>query len=116
MSINIVVKLTVEGLHHWPDCPIEEVSYLKNLHRHLFYITCKKEVSHADRDIEIIQLKHKIKEFLNRIWGHEVYKCHFFGRMSCEEIAMELITNFGLNYCEVLEDNENGAEVIAVIK
>ena len=113
--ISIVVKLTVEGLHHWPECPIEEVSYLKDLHRHIFYITCKKEVSHTDRDIEIIQLKHKIQDFLKQFWWSKEYNCHLFNRMSCEDIASQLVMNFQLNYCQVLEDNENGAEIIETL-
>ena len=36
--------------------------------------------------------------------------------MSCEMIARELAEVFDLFYCSVLEDNENGAEVIDTTK
>lgn len=106
MTINIIVKLQVEGIHHWPECPIVEVDFLKYPHRHIFHITCKKQVSHEDRDIEIIQLKRKINDYLiQRFNGN-------FEKMSCEMIAIHLINKYELCYCSVLEDNENGAEVI----
>lgn len=113
MKTNIVVNLTVEGLHFWKTCSIKEVDFLKNTHRHLFYITCKKEVAHDDRDIEIIMFKRRIKEFLKEnYYGDGIILK--FGSMSCEMIAKELVQEFNLTYCLVLEDNENGAEVINI--
>ena len=49
-------------MHQWENCPIEEVAYLKDLHRHTFFIECKKEVTHDDRDIEIICFKREIND------------------------------------------------------
>lgn len=112
MTINIIVSLQVEGIHCWPECPIEEVSFLRDPHRHTFFIECKKEVNHTDRDVEIIQLKHKMVDFLGDNYFCHRAKTHLFNRMSCEDIALILVRNFDLNSCSVLEDNENGAEVI----
>jgi len=53
---SVVVTLQVEGVHYWEDCPIPEVAFLKNLHRHIFHIKAMKTVQHNDRDIEIIML------------------------------------------------------------
>jgi len=111
MKRNIIVKLQVEGIHCWPECPIEEVSFLRNPHRHIFHIECKKEVFHNDRDIEIIQLKRQIGFYLYSQYGNN-HQVHQFNSMSCEMIAQELVEKFNLNYCKVLEDNENGAEII----
>ena len=108
-KIKIVVKFTVEGLHKWKDCNIEEVMYLKNLHRHLFYIRLEKEVSHNDRDIEIIKFKKSIIDYLNYKWYDDKYKCLMFNNMSCENIAEHLYYKFLASSVEVLEDNENGA-------
>ena len=114
MRTNIIVTLQVEGIHSWPECPIREVEFLKHPHRHIFHVECKKEVTHDDREIEIIQLKRRIRFYLLEQLGVG-YKgaegCNF-GRMSCEEIAKDLLKEFELNYCKVLEDNENGAEVL----
>tara|TARA_B100001057_G_scaffold409402_1_gene424062 strand:- start:266 stop:607 length:342 start_codon:yes stop_codon:yes gene_type:complete len=106
MKTNIIVKLTYAGIHCWKDCPLELVKYLRHPHRHTFYITCKKEVNHDDRDIEIILFKKNILDYIDTVYNGD------FGTMSCEMIAKDLVLEFGLNYCEVLEDNENGAEVM----
>jgi hypothetical protein len=105
MKKFITIKTVYEATHNWPDCDIEEVSYLKNEHRHQFYITCSKEVNHNDRDIEIIQFKKAINEYLGSYGGK-------LGSISCEELAERLIKEFHLSSCKVLEDNENGAILI----
>lgn len=107
--MRIVIKIIKEGVHYWQDCNIDEVSYLKNLHRHLFYIRLEKEVNHNDRDIEIIQYKHLIEKYLNDKYYDVNLNLLNFQGMSCESIATELQNNFDLNLVEVLEDNENGA-------
>lgn len=116
MKTNVIVKLQFEGLHHWPGVvehkELEEVHFLSALHRHIFHVTAKKEVTHDDRDVEIIKLKRNIQEYLNRRYWTEGANCHHLGAMSCEMLAKELAKFFGLNYCEVLEDGENGAEYI----
>lgn len=112
MNTRIVIKFSVQGLHFWNTCNIESVSYLKNTHRHLFYFRCEKEVTHNDRQIEIIEFKSRILEWLNH-----TYQCpnscnHLnFQSLSCEDIAMQTLNKFNLDLCEVLEDNENGAIV-----
>ncbi|HBH48817.1 MAG TPA: hypothetical protein DDX98_09260 [Bacteroidales bacterium] len=102
---NIIVNLQYEAIHHWPGCDIPEVSFLKDKHRHIFHICCKREVQHDDRDIEIIMFKRKILKFLQSNYNGD------FGSMSCEMIANELAYIFKLSYCSVLEDGENGAEI-----
>lgn len=108
---RIVVKLQVEGTHNWSDCDIDEVDFLRHTHRHLFYIRVEKEVKHNNRDIEIIKLKHDIKEFLDFYYYKQNVRTHCFGDYSCEDIAEIILKRFDLNLVEVLEDNENGAIV-----
>lgn len=105
MSIKtaVVVKLEVEGVHHWPECPIEDVAFLRDKHRHMFHIAASKLVTHDDRDVEIIMLKRKITAYIGIIYD--------FGPKSCEMIAKELLEKFDLWSCSVLEDGENGAHV-----
>lgn len=114
---NVVVKLQFEGIHCWPQVvehpELEPVHFLAALHRHIFHVTAKKWVSHADRDVEIIMLKRNIQEYLHRRYFTENANAHFLKNASCEMIAEELLKYFGLEYCEVLEDGENGAEVYA---
>lgn len=99
----------MEGIHHWPTCPFEEVAYLRLPHRHMFHFKALVNVSHDDRDVEFIILKHMIREYLNETYWHDEFKCLFFGPMSCEMIARELMEEFNLSQCEVGEDGENGA-------
>jgi hypothetical protein len=113
MQINIVVRLQVDGLHHWPSCDIEEVAFLRDIHRHMFHIEAKKIVNHEERDVEIIKFKRDIQDYLYSQYWNGNMRSYFFGPMSCESIARELVEHFKLSYCSVLEDNENGAEVFA---
>jgi hypothetical protein len=104
LKINkkIVVNLQIEGIHYWKDCNIKEVEYLKNPHRHTFFIEVHKEVTHNDRDIEIIMFKNKIINY----FGSQPVQ---FENKSCEDIAEYILYTFEACYVKVLEDNENGA-------
>lgn len=109
MKTEVYCTLQVEGTHNWPNCPYEEVIYLRVPHRHVFHIKAYKEVFHDDRDQEFIMLKHKIQKYLKTEYFGVTQQMCVFGAMSCEMIARELIDEFGLSRCEVNEDNENGA-------
>ena len=111
MTVNVIINTQVEGLHNWPGCDIKEVEFLKYPHRHIFHICCKKEVTHDDRDVEIIMLKKRINNFIDENYRELHTDFIDFGSMSCEMIARELLEEFNLNYCSVLEDGENGAEI-----
>ena len=106
VRVDSVVYCTLqfEATHNWPECPFDEVAYLRNEHRHLFHIKAFKRVYHDDRDTEFIMLKHTIEKYLN-----ETYAEHKFGRKSCEMLARELAEKFDLCQIDVSEDNENGA-------
>lgn len=112
MLRQIKIKLQVEGLHNWPEAAevFPDVAFLAYPHRHIFYITATKVVTHNDRDIEIIRFKRQILQYLNNCYGN-VEGYLDFGRMSCEDISEELFNQFELQYVEVLEDNENGASL-----
>ena len=108
LGMFIKIKLQVEGTHSWPECPIEEVKFLRSEHRHIFHIMCMKKVTHEDRDIEIIKFKREIKAHVEAMRDPELS----FGRSSCETIAKAIMEKFGCVVVEVLEDNENGAYLI----
>ena len=63
---NIIVKLQIEGLHNWPEARqiLPEMGFLSDMHRHMFWISVQKKVTHDDRDIEIIQFKRQINTCL----------------------------------------------------
>jgi len=102
MTTEIIVKLQIEGYHQWQECNIDEVSFLKNQHRHIFYLDVRKKVTHFDRDIEIILFKRNILEY----FGKQPID---FGNKSCEMIAEDIFKKFNCSSVKVLEDNENGA-------
>ena len=111
VSTEVYCTFQIEGLHHWPGCPLSEVSYLRDLHRHVFHFKAFKKVSHDDRDVEFIVLKHKLQNYLLQKYSNSEYNMCEFGAQSCEMLAKELISKFNLSRCEVSEDGENGAIV-----
>lgn len=108
--ITVISSLQVAGIHHWPDCPLYDVSYLRDLHRHVFHIKVEKLVDYS-REVEIIMLKQDVEKYLMNHYGNEDKTICNFGSMSCENIAEELMGRFNLISCEVLEDGENGARI-----
>ncbi|MBJ7436425.1 MAG: hypothetical protein JHC54_12040 [Acinetobacter sp.] len=118
-TTNIIVNLQIEGIHRWPAAREKrpEVGYLADPHRHMFHICCKKPVFHNDRDVEFILFKRQIIDYLERQYKtYDGYRIHDFRSMSCEAIAKELADVFGLCYCAVTEDGENGAEYFKDVK
>jgi len=112
MTTNIVVKLQYEATHNWPKVAevlpdLPEIHFLQYTHRHIFYITMEKTVTHSDRDVEIILFKREVLKHLDTTFGGS-----FFHR-SCEMLAEHLLQKFDCCSVEVLEDNENGAKVYA---
>lgn len=113
MTTNIIINLQVEGFHNWPAAKdvFPEVDFLSDRHRHIFHIKCTKAVTHSDRDVEIIMFKREVLNYLFEKYSKTILPICEFGPMSCEMISEELLKRFDLQYCSVLEDNENGAEV-----
>ena len=108
MITRIIVSLQFEALHCWPSCPYDDVAFLRSPHRHLFHVVAKKAVKHDDRDIEIIRFKREIQRYL----AGRIDPSGNLGALSCEMLAKELLTTFACDFVSVLEDNENGAEVL----
>ena len=111
---SICVQFTVEGIHSWPDCDIEQVSYLAYSHRHTFHFKCFLSVYHDDRDKEFLKWKDTLRTFITTEYYNESFKLCDFSHHSCEQLAKFLLENFhpdNLYRVEVFEDNENGAIV-----
>lgn len=105
MKKEIITYNEIQGFHRYPDAPVS-VGYLSCSHRHIFVIRCKAQVSHNEREIEIITEQDKIEKVLKDGFGSP---CQF-DSMSCESIAQYLLERiFELSYVEVLEDGYGGA-------
>ncbi len=103
----VIIKTQFSAIHSWEKCPIKEVAFLRNKHRHVFHVTMKIKVNHNDRDIEFIQAKNRLNHWLRANWEQQD-----LGQMSCEMMAETLFTFFSdVKSVEVMEDNENGAIV-----
>lgn len=113
MKTEIFVTLQVEGMHYWPGAAeySPAVSFLASPHRHIFHITAYKIVKHNDRDVEFILWKRLILNHLRDTYGVPENDMLYFGRMSCEDIAVEICSQFKCSKVIVSEDNENGAIV-----
>lgn len=113
MKKFVIVRTSFEGYHYWKDAPIE-VGFLKNLHRHIFHIEVKVNVSHSDRDLEFFIVKHFLDDLIKKKWS----PTYNLKQMSCEMIAEELCTAISVQYrikkgitVTVSEDNENAGGV-----
>lgn len=112
-DITIFLKVTTqfEGFHYYINAP-NDVSFLRNNHRHMFHITCYVEQFHDNRDIEYIQFKRWLESSI----------ASFINDKSCEQLAMAIKDiihgKYGYNRkinVEVTEDGENGAFIEDVI-
>lgn len=119
MRTMIGVKTCFESLHCYPNAP-ERVSYLKNIHRHKFFVCAKIQVFHDDRELEFIIVKEDLDQFIK---DNLVFRdMKRLVSMSCEMMArsiLEYLTNsYGNNrsyFVSVYEDDENGAELYSEV-
>ena len=106
MKRFVIVNFNFEATHHWENCNIPDVFFLRFPHRHRFHVTAKKRVSHNDREVEIIMLQRAMLAYVRKEIAAEDSVPY-----SCEDIAEKLFLEFYLESCTVLEDGENGAMV-----
>lgn len=59
MTQYVICALQMEGFHCWPEAD-GELAYLKNSHRHIFFITAEFPVRNANREIEIISQQNDV--------------------------------------------------------
>jgi len=105
MKTSIIVTTEKIGFHQYKDAP-EKVKFLRNLHRHKFYIKVGLPVTHDNRELEFFTVQRELNDFLKnkKVVG------------SCEMLAREIKKWADKTYqrkcwCEVWEDNENGSRV-----
>ena len=113
---TVFCTFEVAGFHCWAGAP-KEYAYLATPHRHVFKIRVDVRVVHADRDVEIIELKDTATTLFHDIADQEMLFGHpNFGSRSCEMMADELAAkleeeSIKVMSVEVSEDGENGARI-----
>lgn len=116
---KIWVTFQKEGVHCYPAAATDpmlatgdeyDVSFLANLHRHIFHFRVAIAVTHNDRDIEFIQFK----RWLESLYVNTILQLDY---KSCEMISDDLYLQIATKYpnrdvwIEVSEDGENGCSV-----
>ena len=108
----VCVRTSFEFAHKWKEAP-DEVSYLRNLHRHIFHVQAEIQVYHDDRELEFIMVKHEIDKFVKASIA-----TRWQDTTSCEQMAIDigafLQERYGINRSgciSVFEDDENGAKI-----
>ena len=56
MSLSVFFRTSFVAFHRWSDAP-DDHAYLRDVHRHVFYVEGSVAVTHANRDVEFISLK-----------------------------------------------------------
>lgn len=106
---KIWVTFQKVGFHYFPSAnekQFEDVSYLANIHRHLFKFRVSIEVFHNDREIEF----HQFLNWLENLFSDK----NTLDNKSCEMIADDLASSIYQKYperdfeIEVSEDGECG--------
>ena len=67
--MKIKIKHTFLGLHNWIDCPIKEVSFLKNKHLHHFIVYVQADIEKS-RGIEFIMLELSVMKILDNLYNN----------------------------------------------
>lgn len=114
----IVVKTQFQGIHRYTGAP-DEVAFLRQPHRHMFYVELEMQVFNNDRELEFLLVKKSLDNFIKLNYG-----MIDLGNKSCEMIAEEIQkwakkyyyldahqypnVSFRKVNVKVFEDNENG--------
>jgi len=107
----IWVTFDIAGFHAYVNAP-KEVSYLRNLHRHLFKFKVGIQVKHDDREVEFHMFQSYVKGLFETEGGPLIVD-----NKSCEMLAQDIIDSVQEHYdCSsrilevtVSEDGECGA-------
>jgi hypothetical protein len=112
MKKYIKVKTDFVGFHRWKDAP-DSTAFLRDYHRHIFYVGVSIEVSGSDRELEFFEVKNTLEEYTKAFEGE-------YFDMSCEHIAERiygfLIGVYGEDRkytIEVSEDNESSGILVS---
>ena len=120
MQTWLIFRLKIPGFHQWSDAP-KKYEYLKNLHRHEFYIQVEIRVD-ENRGYEFIEMKSDFHIWLLQNLGDYTYKDSIYLDERIKKQSVEGLAEYIIKYITetynhkgvkvtVEEDHENGARV-----
>jgi 6-pyruvoyl-tetrahydropterin synthase len=89
---TIKVRTSFRGFHYWSSAP-EEVSFLRNKHRHIFYVEVTIPVNHDDRDLEFFLVQQQIDSVISLLFKDTIdvnLQTYDLQSQSCEMIASKI--------------------------
>lgn len=113
MTKNIYIKTSFEAFHKYTNAP-QQVAFLRNYHRHKFYVKVELSVSNEDRELEFFIIKKIIDDYLM------AHLNDTYSEKSCEMFAHQIflfitkhkaLSNTETVKVTVSEDDENGASI-----
>jgi len=114
----VVATFRFAGIHRWASQPDSAPRrYLAAAHRHLFHAEVAVEVSHDDRDVEILALREAALDAIRRTFPTLPTGEFNLGESSCESLCKVIassVTAFVKRpaLVKVFEDGENGANLV----
>jgi len=115
-EVSRLIKTTIPviGLHRWPGAK-GKVPFLKNVHRHIFYITVTVKVTDSDREVEYFTLQYDIALAVNLLFKQTVMGYNF-NTLSCEQISEKIgcyliKQKYNVYEVETSEDHESSSVV-----
>lgn len=64
---SVTVRTQFEALHCWADAP-DVVLFLRNPHRHVFWVLATLAVDHGDRAVEFFCVKAKLDQLIKELF------------------------------------------------
>lgn len=119
----VVVTTRFRGLHSWPECTLDDVSFLKFPHHHEFFVEATIETP-VDRAFEFILTQQLIEAIImdtypnfnkTAIYRNQIVYTAKLDSRSCETIAEEIACKLGAELCTnvsivVSEDGHYGGK------
>jgi len=105
----IEIKHSFEGFHAYKDAP-DEVSFLRQRHRHMFHVTAVVETTHNDRELEFFIEQRFLKSLFSNTQECNNKSCE----MICEDVVEEMNRRYNSKRylrIKVSEDEENAGIV-----
>lgn len=107
-TIFAIIYGQFEAIHRWEQAPISE-GYLRNPHRHMFYVEVQIQQMHNRRDIEYYAFKKLLQKYLNSMEKPLDFSCEDYADQIYEYLSSEHLGR-SINI-KVTEDNLEGVLV-----